>query len=92
MITCFQLTDDDEDLAKHEDEPDNDRLREMTGRLLGLLVPEPDKWNEWSWVDKTVDDILDSICFPERAFQSFNIVLDDVEIIATQFEGMYVHC
>ena len=36
-------------------------LRANIGKLLCLCVPERDKWTEFGWDGKTVDDILDDL-------------------------------
>ena len=36
-------------------------LRSNIGKLLCLCVPEKEKWNEFGWVGKSVDEILDDL-------------------------------
>ena len=40
------------------------RLRVLTinvGKLVCLCVPEREKWKEFGWIGKTVDEILDDL-------------------------------
>ena len=36
-------------------------LRTNFGKLLCICVPEKEKWQEFGWVGKTVDEILDDL-------------------------------